>query len=141
MGYVLGLAGDRGVCGKEPDARGGEAGSRAIRTRAEKADYAAHQPGNRIKESAMWAAWAPKLKEAIKASLQRVNRETLEEVRVKAARGPTRDEQWRMHVENEHVPHRRDCRVCMEAAGRAAFVMLVDILGPTREGGGATSGT
>ena len=59
---------------------------------------------------------------------------------VKAARGPTRDEQWRMHVENEHVPHRRDCRVCMEAAGRAgarrrirapnAFVMSVDILRP-----------
>ena len=100
---------------------------------------------DRIKESSMWAAWAPKLKEAIKASLQRVNRETLEEVRVKAARRPTRDEQWRMHVENEHVPHRRDCRVCMEAAGRAgahrrirapnAFVMSVDILGPTREGG------
>ena len=80
---------------------------------------------DRIKE------WAPKLKEAIKAGLQRVNRETLEEVRVKAARGPTRDEQWRTHVENKHVPHRRDCRVCMEAAGRAGG----DILGPTREGG------
>ena len=73
----------------------------------------------RIKESASWAAWAPELKQAVKMGLQRVNHEVMVEMRIKAARLPAKEEQWRRHVENEHVPHRRDCRVCVEAAGRA----------------------
>ena len=54
-------------------------------------------------------------------------------------------EEWKRHINQEHVPYRRDCRDCVEAMGfssphrrsknaSSAFVMAVDIMGPFEQG-------
>lgn len=54
-------------------------------------------------------------------------------------------EEWNKHIQQEHVPYRRDCRDCVEAMGfsspprrsqnaSSAFVMAVDIMGPIEQG-------
>lgn len=57
---------------------------------------------------------------------------------VKVVQEVDRMASWKRHVENERVPHRRDCRVCMEAqAGQrhtveCSHAMSLDIAGPFR---------
>ena len=57
---------------------------------------------------------------------------------VKVVQEVDRMASWKRHVENERVPHRRDCRVCIEAqAGQrhtveCSHAMSLDIAGPFR---------
>ena len=59
--------------------------------------------------------------------------------------GKMNAELWRRHIECNHTPFRRDCRICVEAMGAdsphrrrpgswSAHVMSIDLVGPLKEG-------
>ena len=60
----------------------------------------------RMKTTSSWAAWSPGLVEAVKESITMI---VNTEVKLKKM---SMDD-WRQHVAQNHVPYRRDCRVCM----------------------------
>eukprot|EP00435_Cladocopium_sp_Y103_P050769 s58_g15.t1 len=79
--------------------------------------------GPRMKQTSTWSAWAPGLVK--KFSI----------------------EQWRQHVRQNHVPFRRDCRLCIEEMGQdhphrrqrgrggeSVYVLAVDVAGPFARG-------
>ena len=86
--------------------------------------------------SQTWAAWAPGLKAALVVSLRR----RLQGQQSIRALTVAQKNAWKMHFENDHMPARRDCRTCLEAAGRSkphhrvrhpqAFTLSVDVTGP-----------
>ena len=88
-----------------------------------------------LKDSKKWAEWAPGLKKALLAAV-----ETFEGRR--AAR-LTRD-QWEAHLKNDHQPFRKECRTCLETAGRQrmhkrvthphAYTLSFDFGGPFEVG-------
>ena len=91
----------------------------------------------RMKASRSWARWSDGLVKAIGLALS---------LRLggRAHVGLDVDE-WKRHINQEHVPYRRDCRDCVEAMGfssphrrsrnaSSAFVMAVDIMGPFEQG-------
>eukprot|EP00435_Cladocopium_sp_Y103_P060736 s85_g22.t1 len=120
----------------------------------------------RLEESATWAAWAPGLKEALLEGLRR-NLQPLPEGRHHlgapgSAEEASRDSEcddtkpshglpqmrplsevalarWKAHVLNDHQPMKRDCKVCVEAAGisrqhrrithPSAYCLSVDLSG------------
>ena len=94
----------------------------------------------RLKQTASWAEWAPGFVAAIKVAIQ----DFLENsVQLKKA---LTLEQWKQHVKQNHVPYRRDCRVCVECMGQdaphrrqqqsgsMAYNLSMDIAGPFRIG-------
>ena len=94
----------------------------------------------RLRQSREWAAWAPGMVAAIKASLQIYlrNISQMNHVKVKKAMSL---EQWKQHVHRGHVPFDRRCRMCLQEAGVdrphrrlkaavSAYVLNVDITGP-----------
>ena len=109
----------------------------------------------RMKRSAEWAEWAPGFKAALCEGLQR----HLQKMMWKA--GEISDDQssmtprlcpitqaamnkWKLHIENDHQPMRRDCRTCVEAAGRSrphrrithpsAYCLSLDLSGRLKKG-------
>ena len=94
----------------------------------------------KCKLSQTWAAWAPGLKAALVVSLRR----RLQGQQFVRALTVAQKNAWKMHFENDHMPARRDCRTCLEAAGRSkphhrvrhpqAFTLSVDVTGPFVKG-------
>ena len=90
-----------------------------------------------VKISESWSKWAPGLVEAIvRAGSMYLN--------IVAAQPSCRKldvEGFRRHIQNDHVPYRRDCRQCLETMGQsephrrlkldgAAYCLSVDLAGP-----------
>ena len=53
-------------------------------------------------------------------------------------------EEWQLHVKRDHLPHRKDCQHCIQAASakphrrtshRSAYVLSIDLAGPFRDRG------
>ena len=94
---------------------------------------------DRLRQSATWAQWSDGLVEAIRLAIRALIMEK-EEPGVTKARLTLAE--WRQHVEQNHTPYRRDCRLCLERMGQdkphrrqrqsgdMAFNMSVDIAGP-----------
>ena len=94
----------------------------------------------RMEQTHTWSQWAPGLVAAIK---QAVRNFVMDTARMKKFSL----EEWRKHVKQNHIPFRRDCRLCLEEMGQdlphrrrkkekgdAAYVMSVDIAGPFTTG-------
>ena len=91
-----------------------------------------------IKESESWAKWAPGLVQAI---IQAVG-SMLDVVTAHASCKRLDTEGFKKHIQNHHVPFRRDCRQCMEAMGQsephrrskldgaALYCLSLDLAGP-----------
>ena len=54
------------------------------------------------------------------------------------------EEEWQLHVKRDHLPYRKDCRHCIQAASgrphrrtshRSAYVLSIDVAGPFRDRG------
>ena len=83
-----------------------------------------------------WVAWAPGLKEALVVATQKELPGTLT---VKAMGKKMDKEAWMAHVMNDHYPSRRDCKTCVQAAGRSkmhkriqhpeAYTLSIDLSG------------
>eukprot|EP00439_Symbiodinium_sp_Y106_P031339 s1882_g3.t1 len=88
--------------------------------------------------SALWASWAPQLKEIIKS-----------EVEVSLAgsafeRVMKMDAGFLEHLQRDHIPYRRDCRACLAGSFRGhihrrvvapdAWCLSLDVIGPARQG-------
>ena len=92
----------------------------------------------RLKESKRWAAWAPRLKEAVVDAVRGFMCDGDPAVRRLSA------EQWKAHLLSDHQPFRAECRTCLEAASRGrmhrrvthprAYTLSIDLGGPY-EGG------
>ena len=86
----------------------------------------------RLVESKKWAEWAPGFKRALVIALE-AHFEDAKMARL------TMD-QWKAHLGNDHLPFRKECRTCVQAAGRGkmhkrvvhpnAFTLAVDLGGP-----------
>ena len=90
-----------------------------------------------IKESESWAKWAPGLVQAI---IQAVS-STLDGGTAQTSCKRLDTEGFKKHIQNHHIPFRRDCRHCMEAMGQsephrrtkldgAAYCLSLDLAGP-----------
>ena len=125
----------------------------------------------RMQESATWAAWAPgvkaALKEGVRRELQRSDAErghtgapgNAEEATWDSGDGHIKLmhqqpalcalsevalEKWKKHILHDHQPMRRDCRVCVEAAGKSrqhrriqhpsAYCLSIDLSGKLKRG-------
>ena len=93
----------------------------------------------RLEQSKSWAAWAEGLKYVLKVAAKRIKNTPT--AAMKVVNLPKKEvESWRRHFAAGHVPYRRDCGVCVEAAGRGrcrkriqhpeAFCLSVDTAGP-----------
>ena len=90
-----------------------------------------------IKESETWSKWAPGL---VKAIVRAVG-SCLDIVTAQVACRRLDTEGFKKHIQNHHVPFRRDCRQCLEAMGQsephrrpgldgAAYCLSIDLAGP-----------
>ena len=109
----------------------------------------AHPPSRKSKyESAEWACWAPGLVSVLKEGWRQHVHQP-ESVRIADARGREQalralSPEWPAHVSADHVPKRRDCEVCLQAASRgrlhykhphsAFYALSSDICGPFAPG-------
>ena len=112
-----------------------------LKAKGEPKEELKEELSERLVQTASWAAWSPGLVAAVKMAFRNFMKG-----------GPkckrfTVDE-WRQHVRQNHVPFRRDCRVCIEEmgqdlphrrrkaseAGESAYVLAVDVIGPFKEG-------
>ena len=109
---------------------------------------------DRLKQSKTWAAWAPGLVASIVESLKAYLAHHMEVVKNQehdeGAMCKKMDlESWKTHIQQEHRPFRRDCRVCMTTMGiddrhrrhlggpsgtTQSYCMSVDVVGPFIEG-------
>ena len=87
------------------------------------------------RQTSMWSAWAPGLVRAIQLAIMK-----LQDVASQMKKFSI--EQWRQHVRQNHIPFRRDCRLCIEemgqdlphrrrrgVGGESVCVMAVDVAG------------
>ena len=108
---------------------------------------------DRMKASAQWAEWAPGLKAALIEGIQR-HLDGLSSLQPEAQLDEPRPQlcpmtaaalsRWKLHIENDHQPMRRDCRQCVEAAGRSrphrrvqhpsAYCLSLDLSGRLKKG-------
>ena len=95
----------------------------------------------RRKHAALWSSWAAGLVESLKIVIPRFLQNQSQQPALKKLDL----EGWKNHLLSQHVPYRRDCRVCLETMGSAephrrkkgqesAFVMSADICGPFTQG-------
>ena len=104
--------------------------------------------GERILASKSWAEWSPGLVAAVKESLK-MYLDMLDahgaEVRSDPQLRKLDMASWRKHVRQQHVPFRKDCRVCLESMGTShphrrshnassSFTMSLDLAGPYQVG-------
>ena len=97
----------------------------------------------RIKMSRGLAAWAPGLVERLSMVVRRLAEQTTA-VRALSAKERRDMEDWKKHCQANHLPYRRDCPVCVEAAGRdrprrtvecpESYCWSMDLAGPFRKG-------
>ena len=97
---------------------------------------------DRVQFSKGLSQWAPGL---IQKIVEAIRDMCEEDPRVKAVSKKQQEEWdgWRRHLRAGHLPHRRDCVVCLEGAGRDrphrknpcpdSYVMGVDLMGPYPE--------
>ena len=109
----------------------------------------------RMAASATWAEWAPGFKAALVEAIKRFLSQQLEEWQQDGSQqqGPRPRlcpltevalKKWKLHIENDHQPMRRDCRQCMEAAGRSrphrriqhpsSYCLSLDLSGRLKKG-------
>lgn len=114
----------------------------------------------KCQHSKSWASWAPGLKAAVATALRQwlrgMDRSSVVGNRGSstftnatdggrlAPLGPVALNQWREHYMNDHYPSRRDCRQCVQAAGRGkphkrvnhpeSYTLSVDLSGKLTEG-------
>ena len=95
----------------------------------------------RMEQTHTWSEWAPGLVAAIKHALKNFVMGTLRMKKISI-------EEWRRHVAQNHVPYRRDCRICVQemgqdaphrrrkngGSGEAVYIMSADIAGPFVDG-------
>ena len=91
--------------------------------------------GEAIKDSKELARWAPGMMREVATKIQKD---------IFDAQPALRALSWSEHVRQGHVPFRRDCQVCQEAAGRSrahhkvshprAGILNLDVAGPLRPG-------
>ena len=94
----------------------------------------------RLRQSREWAAWAPGVVAAVKASLMVYlrNLNLMDHMKIKKAMNL---DQWKEHVRRGHCPFDRRCRMRLQEAGVdhphrrlkaavSAYVLSVDITGP-----------
>ena len=95
----------------------------------------------RLKQTASWSTWAPGLMAALKIVIPKflmgqAQQPMLSKLDLAG---------WKKHLQAQHVPYWRDCKVCLKTMGSAephrrkkgqesAFVMSVDICGPFKRG-------
>ena len=104
--------------------------------------------------SKIYHQWPPALGEVIRDAWNQWEQRSLRDVRCDELRRGERPQlaalsakekaQWERHYANNHVPYRRDCGVCVEAASRgrphrrqkhpATQVLAVDVWGPLKPG-------
>ena len=93
----------------------------------------------RIEQSRSWAAWADGLKWVLRVAAKRLKDTPMPAV--KTVNLPKKEmEPWRRHFAAGHIPYRKDCGVCVQAAGRRrarrkvlhpeAFCLSIDTAGP-----------
>ena len=103
----------------------------------------ADQLEKRIEQSKSWAAWADGLKWVLKVAARRL-KET-PSANLKMVNVPKKEvESWRRHFAAGHIPYRKDCGICVEAAGRGrprrkishpeAYCLSLDLAGPFTTG-------
>ena len=93
-----------------------------------------------MRQTSTWSAWAPGLVRAIQLAIMQ-----LQDVAPQVKKFSI--EQWRQHVRQNHIPFRRDCRLCIEEMGQdlphrrrrglggeSVYVMAVDVAGPFIKG-------
>ena len=95
----------------------------------------------RCNDSKQWAAWAPGLKVALVLALQDRLKRGINSSSEAALRplNATALDSWRQHYLHDHMPARRDCKQCVQAAARSkphkrishpeAFTLSVDLSG------------
>eukprot|EP00438_Fugacium_kawagutii_P021192 Skav201589 [mRNA] locus=scaffold152:536907:541522:+ [translate_table: standard] len=112
----------------------------------------------RCNHSKEWASWAPGLKAALVVALRRWIAEvdcssvvtswgsSMAPQTGPAVRplGPLELQRWKTHYLNDHYPSRRDCRHCVQAAGRGkphrrlahpeSYTLAIDLSGKMTEG-------
>ena len=126
--------GDFGGLAKKPTAWGGNLPILLPETRGggKRRDVAGKTKEEIIAESKKLARWAPGMMRSVAASLQQIT-----------FRGKVviKKLSWQEHLNANHVPFRRDCRVCQEACARdhhhrrsklppRAGVLSIDMAGP-----------
>ena len=92
--------------------------------------------GPRMRQTSTWSAWTPGLVRAIQLAIMK-----LQDVTPELKKSSMDD--WRKHVRQNHIPFRRDCRLCIEEIGQdlphrrrrglggeSVYVLAVDIGGP-----------
>ena len=95
----------------------------------------------RLKQTALWSSWAAGLVESLKMVIPRFLREQNQQPMLQKLDL----EGWKNHLLSQHVPYRRDCRICLETMGSAelhrrkkgqesAFVISADICEPFKQG-------
>ena len=97
----------------------------------------------RIQMSRGLAEWAPGLVQRLQKAIRRISSEE-RWVKALTAKDKRAVEAWKKHCQANHLPYRRDCPVCVEAAGRdrprrrqecpESYCWSIDIAGPFREG-------
>eukprot|EP00438_Fugacium_kawagutii_P024779 Skav214693 [mRNA] locus=scaffold1127:10211:11569:- [translate_table: standard] len=102
----------------------------------------------RMHQSSSWSMWSPGLVEAIKTAIRdfAVGSTSKVDSNANQLKRMSMDE-WRQHVRQNHVPFRRDCRLCVEEMGQdlphrrrhhrggeSVYVLSVDIVGPFVKG-------
>ena len=107
----------------------------------------------RMKLSSTWAEWAPGFKAALCEAIQRyLDKLNHGDGNSFSSRDQPRLcvlteaalQKWKLHIESDHQPMRRDCRQCMEAAGRSrphkrlqhpsAYCLSLDLSGRLHKG-------
>ena len=99
--------------------------------------------GERMRASKTWAAWAPGLIAALQTSLDIYLKNVVS--RLQRSLRKLDMESWKLHIQNQHRPYRRDCRQCLEQAGigsphrrspgdRASYCLSLDLVGPFHQG-------
>ena len=95
----------------------------------------------RMRQTSSWASWSPGLVSAVKVAIREfVNKEgQLKKLKMSI-------EDWRKHVAQNHIPYRRDCRLCIERMGQdcphrrrkpggeMVYNLSVDLIGPFCQG-------
>ena len=94
-----------------------------------------------MRQTSSWASWSPGLVNAVKVAIREFVNKGCHVKKVKMSL-----EDWRRHVAQNHVPYRRDCRLCIERMGQdcphcrrkpggeMVYNLLVDLIGPFCQG-------
>ena len=95
----------------------------------------------RMRQTSSWASWSPGLVSAVKVAIREFVNKGGQLKKLKMSL-----EDWRRHVAQNHIPYRRDCRLCIERMGQdcahrrrkpggeMVYNLSVDLIGPFCQG-------